>query len=179
MTAMHPKADIRLELLKRSAYDPKRSLRGLAAMSELTLVWSLDETMNVFFYGLFMDENLLVKKGIAAKHAVVGYVDGFRLRIGERATLQRSAGARTYGVMMEVSANEVRELYAESSVSDYVPESVTVELINGNITEATCYNLPSNKVTGTNKRYAEALLELANQLGLPETYLGQIRQAGS
>jgi len=147
-------------------------------MSELTLVWSVDYTMNVFFYGLFMDENLLAKKGIAASNAVVGYVDGFRLRIGERATLQRCAGARAYGVMMAVSPNEVRELYAESSVADYVPASVTVELMDGSNAEASCYNLPSNKVTGTNKGYAEALLEVANRLGLPESYLGQIRQAG-
>lgn len=148
-------------------------------MSELTLLQSLDQTMNVFFYGLFMDENLLAEKGIAVSHAVVGYVDGFRLRIGERATLQRCAGARAYGVMMEVSPNEVRELYAESSVADYVPESVTVEFMDGSNAEASCYNLPRAKVSGTNKGYAEALLGVAIQLGLPESYLEQIRQAGS
>ena len=135
--------------------------------------------MNVFFYGLFMDENLLAKKGIAISHAVVGYVDGFRLRIGERATLQRCAGARAYGVMIEVSPNDVRKLYAASNVADYVPESVTVELMDGSNAKASCYNLPSNKLTGTNKGYAEALLELANQLGLPDSYLEQIRQEGS
>ncbi len=134
--------------------------------------------MKLFFYGLFMDENLLAKKGIAASNAIVGYVDGFRLRIGERATLQCCPGARAYGVMMEISADQVRELYAESGVADYVPESVTVELIDGSNNEASCYNLPSNKVTGTNKRYAEALLEVANQLDLPESYIEQIRQAG-
>ena len=83
-----------------------------------------------------------------------------------------------YGVMMAVSPNEVRELYAESSVADYVPASVTVELMDGSNAEASCYNLPSNKVTGTNKGYAEALLEVANRLVLRESYLGQVRQAG-
>ena len=134
--------------------------------------------MNVFFYGLFMDENLLAQKGIAARNAVIGYVEGFRLRIGERATLQRSAGARAYGIMMDVSADDVRALYAESSVADYVPESVIVALMDGNNAEASCYNLPGNKVTGTNRSYAKSLLKVANRLGLPESYLGQIRQAG-
>ena len=135
--------------------------------------------MNVFFYGLFMDEQLLASKGIAARNAAVGYVDGFRLRIGERATLQRCAGARAYGVMMEVSSNDVKELYAESTVADYAPESVTVELIDGSSAGASCYNLPPDKVTGTNRSYEEALLKLAKQLGFPDFYLGQIRQAGS
>jgi len=135
--------------------------------------------MNVFFYGLFMDEQLLARKGIAAKTAAVGYVDGFRLRIGERATLQRCAGARAYGVMMELSSDDLKELYAERSVADYERETVTVEFMDGRSAEASCYNLPPDKVTGTSKSYAEALLELAKQLDFPESYLGQIRQAGS
>ncbi len=134
--------------------------------------------MNVFFYGLFMDEAVLAKKGISPTNAEVGYVDGFTLRIGERATLVRSAGARSYGVMMIISADEAKELYAESSVADYVPESVTVELADGSKVEATCYNLPVDKVTGTNRVYAEALWEVANSLGLPKHYLAEIRQAG-
>ena len=134
--------------------------------------------MNVFFYGLFMDEAVLSKKGISPTNAEVGYVDGFMLRIGERATLVRSAGARSYGVMMIISPNEAKELYAESSVADYVPESVTVALAVGGKVEATCYNLPVDKVTGTNRVYAEALWEVANSLGLPKHYLDEIRQAG-
>ncbi len=134
--------------------------------------------MNVFFYGLFMDEDLLAKKGISPSKAEVGFVDGFALRIGERATLIRSADTRSYGVMMNISSDQANELYAESSVADYVPESVTVELLNGSKVKASCYNLPVDKVTGTNKVYAQALLEVANRLGLPESYLVEIRQAG-
>ena len=134
--------------------------------------------MNVFFYGLFMDEDLLAKKGISPSKAEVGFVDGFALRIGERATLIRSADTRSYGVMMNISSDQANELYAESSVADYVPESVTVELLNGSKVEASCYNLPVDKVTGTNKVYAQALLKVANRLGLPESYLVEIRQAG-
>jgi len=134
--------------------------------------------MNVFFYGLFMDEDLLAKKGISPSKAEVGFVDGFALRIGERATLIRSADTRSYGVMMNISSDQANELYAENSVADYVPESVTVELLNGSKVEASCYNLPVDKVTGTNKVYAQALLEVANRLGLPESYLVEIRQAG-
>jgi hypothetical protein len=134
--------------------------------------------MNVFFYGLFMDEALLAAKGIYPSKAEVGYVDGFALRIGERATLIRFAGGRSYGVMMNISSDEAKELYAENSVADYEPESVTVELLNGGIVEACCYNLPVDKVTGTNEVYAQALLELANRLGLPESYLVEIGQAG-
>ncbi len=134
--------------------------------------------MNVFFYGLFMDVSLLAEKGISPGTTEIGYVEGFALRIGERATLVRSAAGRAFGVMTNVSADDAKALYAESSVADYVPESVAVVLIDGSTAVATCYNLPVDKVTGTNKAYAGALWELANRLGLPEQYLAEIRLAG-
>lgn len=136
------------------------------------------DRVNVFFYGLFMDEALLASKGITPRHSEVGYVDGFALRIGERATLVRSAGARSYGVMMNISSDQAKELYTQSSVADYAPEPVTVGLLDGRETGAFCYNLPVDRITGTNKVYAEALWELANNLGFPEQYLLEIRQGG-
>lgn len=133
--------------------------------------------VNVFFYGLFMDESLLAKEGISPTSSAVGYVDGFALRIGERATLLRSAGARSYGVMMTISRDDVRKLYSDSSVADYVPEPVSVEFPDGSNAEAVCYNVTLDKVGGTNKDYARSLLEVAGRLGLPGSYLDQIRQA--
>lgn len=132
--------------------------------------------MKVFFYGLFMDERLLATKGIAASGMKTGFVDGFELRIGERATLMRQPDSRAYGVVMEMARGEAAALYAEKSVADYVPEPVMVELMDGTRIEATCYNLPGDKVSGTNKAYAEALLDVAARLRFPDSYLDQIRE---
>lgn len=135
--------------------------------------------MRVFFYGLFMDESLLAAKGIEPSDVEPGFVDGYGLRIGERATLIRRPGSRAYGVMMEIAPGEVSDLYAGESVRDYLPEPVIVELRDGTKLEATCYNLPGDKVTGTNKEYAKSLLDVATRLNFPDTYLDQIRQARS
>jgi hypothetical protein len=133
--------------------------------------------VRVFFYGLFMDERLLATKGIRPTKVSLGFVNGYGLHIGERATLIRRPNGRAYGAMMDVAPNEATELYAEDSVADYLPEPVTVELMDGTKVEATCYNLPSAKVTGTNKGYAESLLKVASRLGFPDSYIDQIRQA--
>ncbi len=135
--------------------------------------------MKVFFYGLFMDEGLLAAKGIEPTTARAGLVDAYALRIGERATLLHHPGGRAYGVLMEIASSDVSELYSEESVADYLPEVVTVELEDGTRTEATCFNLPRDKITGTNKDYAKALLDLATRQGFPDSYLDQIRQAGN
>ena len=134
-------------------------------------------TVRVFFYGLFMDESLLAAKGIRPSEVKVGFVDGYELRIGERATLVRGPDGRAYGVLMDIAQNEATALYSEASVADYSPEPVIVELRDGTRVEATCYNLPGDKVTGTNREYAESLLDLAARLGFPDSYLDQIRPA--
>jgi hypothetical protein len=132
--------------------------------------------MKVFFYGLFMDEDLLATKGIEPAEARVGFVDGLALRIGERATLVHRPDCRAYGVVMDITQREAAALYAEEGVADYVPEAVIVELPDSTRIEAMCYNLPDDKVAGTNKDYAAALLKVARRLGFPESYLYQIRK---
>ena len=136
-----------------------------------------DRFVKVFFYGLFMDQGLLATKGIKPAQINTGFVDGYQLRIGERATLVRRCNGRAYGVIMDMTPDETAVLYAGNSVSDYVPEPVTVELVDGSRVDATCYNLPETNITGTNRKYAESLLQLASRLGLPDSYLEEIRRA--
>jgi hypothetical protein len=118
----------------------------------------------IFFYGLFMDESLLVSKGVNPTEPTIGYVDGFGLHIGKRATLLPEANSRAYGVLMQINSEDAATLYSEQSVADYVVSAV-------------CYNLPAARLTGTNPEYAAALLALATKLGLPDSYLGHIRKA--
>jgi hypothetical protein len=134
------------------------------------------EEVAVFFYGLFMDESLLASRGISPSRATVGYVDGYGLRIGRRATLVPDETNRAYGVLMTMRAEDLRALYSEESVADYVSESVSVVLPDGTLESAVCYNLPERKVAGTNSQYANSLLILAGKLGLPSDYLQQIRK---
>lgn len=124
-----------------------------------------------------MDEGLLAAKGIRPVDVKLGFVDGFGLRIGERATLIRCRGERAYGTIMEIASRAAADLYADESVADYLPEPITVELMDGTRVDAMCYNLPANKVSGANQDYAAQLLDLAAQLGFPDSYLGEIRSA--
>ena len=122
-----------------------------------------------------MDPSVLASKGIRPSSSTPGYIDGYGLRIGRRATLIPHATERAYGVLMVLSAEEVTALYSEQSVADYARESVSVTLSDGRIETVACYILPENKLEGTNPGYAASLLTLADQLGLPRPYLEHIR----
>lgn len=134
-----------------------------------------EQTVAVFFYGLFMDKSLLVSKGICPLSAAIGHVEGYGIRIGSRATLVREHGNRAYGVLMTMEAKDVEALYSDESVADYIAESVSVVLPDGSLAAAICYNLPEHKLEGTNPEYALSLISLAGELGLPDDYVEQIR----
>jgi len=133
--------------------------------------------MKLFFYGFFMDVDILAKKGITPKNVTAGWVDDFAVRISERATLVREVGGRVYGLAMDIATNDAEALYSADSVADYEPESLSVNTLDGKRIEAICYNLPAEKIVGENKEYAKKLFALAEKLDFPGSYTDQIKQA--
>lgn len=132
--------------------------------------------MEVFFYGLFMDTAILSKQGITPSNPRKGYLNDYALKIGARASLVPSKHEKAYGILMTVDPEAVKRLYAEASVSDYIPEAVNVISETNEIIPAICYNLPLESLSGTNEAYASALYALARQQGFPEDYLVKIKE---
>jgi Gamma-glutamyl cyclotransferase, AIG2-like len=131
--------------------------------------------LDVFFYGLFMDPDLLAAKGLDPGPPRVGSVAGLELRIGRRASLAPRPGARTFGVVMRLIPDEIERLYAESSVREYEPATVVVELERGGTVEARCYTLPvPPTVDERNAVYAAQLRIVAAKVGLPAAYVESI-----
>jgi hypothetical protein len=123
-----------------------------------------------------MDAELLRSKGASPQNIRLAGVPGFRLRIGERATLFGDPDARAYGVLMELTHEEIEQLYSEPSVRAYRPEAILAELDDGSRLPALCFNLvepPHPKEH--NSEYAAKLRELARRLELPTEYLDAIQ----
>ncbi len=130
----------------------------------------------VFFYGLFMDTQLLRSKGAEPQNVRPGSVPGFSLRIGERATLVPDPKGRAYGLLMELTHQEIDQLYSDPGVRVYRPEAVTTELGDGSRVAALCFNLPAAPgPDDANPDYAAKLRELARQLGFASDYVDSIR----
>jgi hypothetical protein len=131
---------------------------------------------SVFFYGLFMDGDLLKEKGLNPSAAEIAYVTGYGLRIGERATLMQSSHERSYGSVIQLDEEEIEKLYGDKSVEDYVPQEVTVIDTNGSTLAVVFYILPMSKLSGQNKEYAKSLSVVARKIGLPEEYIDEIEK---
>ena len=122
-----------------------------------------------------MDESLLTSKGIAPSGTIAGYVDDYALMIGSRATLVQEEGGKAYGLLMNIRPEDVDLLYHETSVADYIAETLTVNVGNGAQVDAVCYNLPNEMLSGVNPKYAATLYRLAKKLEFPKVYLKHIQ----
>ena len=136
------------------------------------------DPVSVFFYGLFMDTTLLAARNIKVRNPVIGSVQGYTLRIGARASLVPQQSGQAYGLLIDIERGDLRDLYADPSVAEYVPEQLEVVTEDGTRHEATCYNLPESQLAGTNPKYAAELGALANRLGLPAAYCEDIARQG-
>ena len=130
----------------------------------------------IFFYGLFMDRSVLTDKGLHPEMIGPAVLPGYRIHIGERATLLRSASRRACGLVMELADEEVRALYAEPTVREYIRERVQVALLDtGETVEAYCYNLPAELgLVGANPAYATALSQLVEALQFDPAYVQEV-----
>lgn len=131
--------------------------------------------IDVFFYGLFMDEELLRTKGVMAIDFRLASVPGFELRIGDRATLVPVLSGRVFGLVASLTHADLERLYSDSNLQAYRPEAVLAHLANGETMPALCFNLvepPS--MAERNLEYASKLRALAEQLGFPAEYIASI-----
>ena len=115
-----------------------------------------------------MDEDLLRAKGLDPRDGERAAVEGFALRIGQRASLVPAAGSYVHGFVFSLTLPELDLLYAEPSVQAYKPEAVLARLVSGGVIAALCYNLPEPPPpTERNPAYATKLRAVAQKAGLP------------
>ena len=131
--------------------------------------------VDVFFYGLFMDPDVLRSRGVEPTPTRVTSVPGFALRVGQRAALAPDPTGRAYGVLTQLTHDEIDRLYADPDVRVYRPEAVLAEMEDGSRVAALCYNLATPPSPGeANPQYAAKLRDLAQRLGLPADYVTRI-----
>lgn len=131
--------------------------------------------VDAFFYGLFMDVEVLRASAVVPRNPRRAYVDDFALRIGKRATLVPAPGGRAYGMLIGLTAVELERLYGGPGLEDYRPEAVIARPLDGGIVSALCYNLAEPPAPQErNADYAARLRRLLAELDFPADYIAAV-----
>ena len=132
-------------------------------------------SVDAFFYGLYMDVDLLRQSGADPANPRRAYVADLALRIGQRATLVPMAGARAYGMLIALTHVELERLYGAPGLEHYRPEAVLAQVIEGHAVPALCYNLiQPPEPHERNADYAIRLKGTLTKLGFPENYVASV-----
>ena len=131
-----------------------------------------DRVIDVFFYGLFMDVSILRQRHVSPRNPRRAYVEGFGIRIGDRATLVPDARSHSFGMLIGMTHAELDLLYSAPGLEEYRPEAVLAQVMNGPAVPALCYNLPTEpSKEQRNPNYAAQLQGILSKLGFPAEYI--------
>ena len=141
-------------------------------MNDDSLVW-------VFFYGSYMNGDVLAEAGLAPRSFVSARLAGFEIQIGSLANLVRSDRHAVYGLLARATHDELSQLYRHSADvlgGTYLPHPVNVELADGVLRPALCYIGRDIKPGSPKPGYIERILAPARAFGFPEWYIAHLER---
>ena len=122
---------------------------------------------DVFFYGLFMDDQVLRAKGVLPRSPRKASVAGYRLTIGRRAALATDPASRAVGMVFALEEGEIASLYAEPGLAEYRPQAILADFEDGTSSQVTTFNLADPAAAGPyDPDYAARLGAVLERLGL-------------
>ena len=135
--------------------------------------------MWVFFYGSYMNFDVLREVDLVPEEWAVARLDGFDIRIEQRANLVRSDQHCVFGIVATATHAELNRLYAHAQHvlgELYLPEPVLVQTVAGLWRPALCYICPAMVPRPPENAYVERVLKPARQFGFPPWYVERLER---
>jgi hypothetical protein len=130
-----------------------------------------------FFYGSFMNPDVLGKANVHPTARQMARLDGWELNIAPRATLVPAQGRRVYGVLAQLTHADIDKLYTKDwfGFGTYLPEAVLVTNSVGRHVPAMCYIAWSPEGGRPTQEYVDKMVSVAREFAFPEDYILHIQ----
>jgi hypothetical protein len=132
----------------------------------------------VFFYGSYMNFDVLAEVGLSPREWEVASLPGFDIVIGPRANLVRAERAVVWGVNATATHAELDRLYSAHAKAllgeTYLPEAVLTHAASGLLRPAMTYVCPHMEPRPADRAYVERIAGPARRLGFPAWYVAKI-----
>lgn len=130
-----------------------------------------------FFYGSFINLEVLAQVGYVPEEVEVARLDGFDIRIRPLANLVPSDRDCVWGILAPGTHAELDRLYryAETGLGGrYLPEAVLARTRDGRWRPALCYLAPEMDERPPEEAYLERILTPARAWAFPAWYLRRL-----
>jgi hypothetical protein len=131
-------------------------------------------TVWTFFYGSFMNLDVLKEAGYEPEQYEMARLNGFDIHIQPLATLVRSDQHCVYGIVALGTHEQLRRLYSQDWVATYLPEPVLVETLDGKFRTAFCYIAPEGEVLPASNDYIDRIVGPAKYHSFPAWYIARL-----
>ena len=131
----------------------------------------------VFFYGSYINLEVLKEVNLVPEHWEVARLPGFDILIEPRANLMHSEQHCVYGIVATATHSQLERLYAHAKDvlgEIYLPEAVLVETMDGKCRPALCYIAPSMDPRPAANDYIDRIAKPAREYGFPDWYVQRI-----
>ncbi len=132
--------------------------------------------VKIFFYGSFMDLEILGNLGIIPRQFETAKLREWDITFSPMATLVPRERGLVYGLLAELPRTEVEALYSRDDLKLYRPVDVTVETGSDTRVSARCYVSESSAGQNPSVEYLRRVTLAAEKLGLPPEYLMKLRR---
>jgi len=131
--------------------------------------------VDVFFYGSYMNFDVLLNVGVKKRDYHVAQLPGYELTIGSAANVVKNGLERVFGIVTQLTHDELDTLYSREAQAklgaQYVPVPVLVMTANRNIVPSLCY-IAYDRVAGVaSVAYIESILSAARKYDFPQSYI--------
>jgi hypothetical protein len=131
----------------------------------------------VFFYGSYMNREVLREVDLIPPQWEVATVSGFDISIRPRANLIPSDQHRAYGILTTATHAELSRLYAHAKDvlgETYLPEAVLAESLDARWRPALCYVAPVMEPRPAARDYVDRIVAPAMEYGFPKWYIDRL-----
>ncbi len=137
-----------------------------------------DVRVNVFFYGSYMNFDVLRAVDIGERAFEPSSISGYELTISPLANLRKKQPSNAYGILTRLTHPELDRLYqghARTVLGGiYLPEAVVVSRADGSAAAALCYLSHDMQAASADADYVDRILKPAQAYGFPQWYLDHI-----
>jgi hypothetical protein len=127
--------------------------------------------VRVFFYGSFINRQVLAAVGLVPDRVEVVRLWGFDIHYQPLITLVPSDRTCVYGIICETTHAELDRLYHQEWLGTYLPEAVIVQTQEGRLLPALSYIAPEGPAATPAGDYVDRITGPARDYGFPDWYV--------